>query len=89
MELDLLALFKLFIYAKENLIEKIRNFIQHLSLNKEYFFDIYTQQNSNIKIIEDILENLTRSYNTINSFIANNVKTISASVETLSKNLNF
>jgi len=89
MELDLLALFKLFIYAKENLIEKIRNFLQHLSLNKEYFFDIYTQQNSNIKIIEDILENLTRSYNSINSFIANNVKTISTSVETLSKNLNF
>lgn len=89
MELDLLALFKLFIYAKENLIEKIRNFIQHLSLNKEYFFDIYTQQNSNIKIIEDILENLTRSYNSINSFIDNNVKTISSSIETLSNNLNF
>ncbi|MBY9009694.1 MAG: B-box zinc finger protein [Candidatus Lokiarchaeota archaeon] len=89
MELDLLALFKLFIYAKENLIEKIRNFIQHLSLNKEYFFDIYTQQNSNIKIIEDILENLTRSYNSINYFIDNNVKTISTSIETLSKNLNF
>ncbi len=89
MELDLLALFKLFIYAKENLIEKIRNFIQHLSLNKEYFFDIYTQQNSNIKIIEDILENLTRNYNSITSFIANNVITISTSIETLSKNLNF
>ena len=89
MELDLLALFKLFIYAKENLIEKIRNFIQHLSLNKEYFFDIYAQQNSNIKIIEDILENLTRNYNSIKSFIANNVITINTSIETLSKNLNF
>ena len=89
MELDLLALFKLFIYAKENLIEKIRNFIQHLSLNKEYFFDIYTQQNSNIKIIEDILENLTRTYKSITSFIGDNVKTISTSIETLSKNLSF
>jgi len=89
MELDLLALFKLYIYAKENLVEKIRNFIQHLSLNKEYFFDIYTQQNSNIKIIEEILENLTRNYNLINSFISDNVKTISTSIETLSKNLNF
>ena len=89
MELDLLALFKLFIYAKENLIEKIRNFIQHLSLNKEYFFDIYSQQNSNIKIIEDILENLTRNYNSITSFITNNVVTISTSIETLSKNLHF
>ncbi|NVM16248.1 MAG: hypothetical protein HWN80_00925 [Candidatus Lokiarchaeota archaeon] len=89
MELDLLALFKLFIYAKENLIEKIRNFIQHLSINKEYFFDIYTQQNSNIRIIEDILENLNRSYNSIKDFIKSNVDTISTSIENLSKNLVF
>jgi len=89
MELDLLALFKLFIYAKETLIEKIRNFIQHLSINKEYFFDIYTQQNSNIRIIEDILENLNRSYNSITDFIENNVITINASIVNLSKNLVF
>ncbi|NVM46085.1 MAG: hypothetical protein HWN79_14305 [Candidatus Lokiarchaeota archaeon] len=89
MELDLLALFKLFIYAKETLIEKIRNFIQHLSINKEYFFDIYAQQNSNIRIIEDILENLNRSYNSINDFIENNVNTINTSVVNLSKNLVF
>jgi len=89
MELDLLALFKLYIYAKENLIEKIRNFIQHLSINKEYFFNIYMQQNSNIKIIEDILENLTRTYNSIKTFIDDNVKTISTSIKALSKNLNF
>jgi hypothetical protein len=89
MELDLLALFKLFIYAKENLIEKIRNFIQHLSINKEYFFDIYTQQNSNIRIIEDILENLMRSYSSITDFITNNVNTINTSIVNLSKNLVF
>lgn len=89
MELDLIALFKLFIYAKENLIEKIRNFIQHLSINKEYFFDIYTQQNSNIRIIEDILENLNRSYNSITEFITTNVSTINTSIENLSKNLVF
>ncbi|MFX1448523.1 MAG: B-box zinc finger protein [Promethearchaeota archaeon] len=89
MELDLLALFKLFIYAKENLIEKIRNFIQHLSINKEYFFDIYTQQNSNIRIIEDILENLNRSYNSITDFIESNVNTINTSIENISKNLVF
>jgi len=89
MELDLLALFKLFIYAKENLIEKIRNFIQHLSINKEYFFDIYTQQNSNIRIIDDILENLNRSYNSIEDFIDSNVSTINTSIENLSKNLVF
>jgi len=89
MELDLLALFKLFIYAKENLIDKIRNFIQHLSINKDYFFDIYTQQNSNIRIIDDILENLNRSYNSIKDFIENNVSTINTSIENLSKNLVF
>lgn len=89
MELDLLALFKLFLYAKETLIEKIRNLIQHLSINKEYFFDIYTQQNSNIRIIEDILENLNRSYNSIKEFIENNVDTISTSIINLSKNLVF
>ena len=89
MELDLLALFKLYIYTKENLIEKIRNFIQHLSINKEYFFNIYMQQNANIKIIEDILENLTRTYNSIKTFIDDNVKTISTSIKALSKNLNF
>jgi hypothetical protein len=89
MELDLLSLFKLFIYAKENLIEKIRNFIQHLSINKEYFFDIYIQQNSNIRIIEDILENLNRSYNSIIDFIENNVNTINTSIVNLSKNLVF
>ena len=89
MELDLLALFKLFIYAKETLIEKIRNFIQHLSINKEYFFDIYTQQNSNIRIIEDILENLNRSYDSITDFIENNVNTINTSIVNISKNLVF
>ncbi|MHA1461189.1 MAG: hypothetical protein ACTSO8_06875 [Promethearchaeota archaeon] len=89
MELDLLSLFKLFIYAKETLIEKIRNFIQHISMNKEYFFDIYTQQNSNIRIIEDILENLNRSYSSIKDFIENNVSTINTSIENLSKNLVF
>ena len=89
MESDLLALFKLFIYAKETLLEKIHNFIQHLSINKEYFFNIYTQQNSNIRIIEDILENLNRSYNSITDFIQSNVKTINTSIDNILKNLIF
>jgi len=89
MESDLLALFKLFIYAKDNLHEKISVLFHHLSLNKEYFFDIYMQPNSNVRIIEGILENLNRSFHSINDFIMNNVKTINTSTESIQKNLQF
>ncbi|MFW9936407.1 MAG: B-box zinc finger protein [Candidatus Thorarchaeota archaeon] len=89
MESDLLSLFKLFIYAKENLQEKISILFHHLSLNKEYFFDIYTQPNSNVRIIEGILENLNASYDSINDFTSNNITTINKSMENLQQNLNF
>jgi len=80
MESDLLSLFKLFIYAKDNLQEKISVLFHHLSLNKEYFFDIYTQPNSNVRIIEGILENLNASHDAINDFTSNNVITINLKV---------
>ncbi|MFX0059705.1 MAG: B-box zinc finger protein [Candidatus Hodarchaeota archaeon] len=89
MESDLLALFKLFIYAKENLQEKISILFHHLSLNKEYFFDIYTQPNSNVRIIEGILDNLNASFDSISDFTSNNVITINSSIENLQQNLNF
>ncbi|MFX1555855.1 MAG: B-box zinc finger protein, partial [Promethearchaeota archaeon] len=89
MESDLLSLFKLFIYAKESLQEKISILFHHLSLNKEYFFDIYTQPNSNVRIIEGILENLNASYDSINDFTSNNITTINKSMENLQQNLNF
>jgi hypothetical protein len=89
MEADLLSLFKLLIYAKDNLIDKIRNLIQHLSMNKDYFFNIYSQPNSNIRIIEDILANLTRTYKAIEDFIDSNVNTINKSMDPFRKNLNF
>ncbi|MFX0010068.1 MAG: B-box zinc finger protein, partial [Candidatus Hermodarchaeota archaeon] len=89
MEADLLSLFKLLNYAKETLLAKLRNLIQHLSMNKDYFFNIYSQPNSNIRIIEDILGSITRTYNSINEFIENNINTINKSIEPFSKNLNF
>jgi len=89
MESDLLSLFKLFGYAKENLLEKISILFHHFSLNKEYFFNIYTQPNSNVKIIEGIFENLNTNYHSINDFINNNIITITNSVEPIQKNLYF
>ncbi|MFW9782185.1 MAG: hypothetical protein ACFFFB_07885 [Candidatus Heimdallarchaeota archaeon] len=89
MESDLLSLFKLYIYAKENLLEKIRILFHHFSLNKEYFFNIYDQPNSNVKIIEGIFENLNTNYHSINEFITNNLITITNSIEPIQKNLYF
>ncbi len=89
LEADLLALFKLLSYAKENLHEKISILFNQLSLNKEYFFDIYSQPNENVIIIEGILENLTRSNDSIQEYVTNNIKTISTSLESIQDYLKF
>ena len=89
MEANLFDLFKLFNSIVDNLLEKISIHFQHFALNKEYFFDIYMQPNSNIKIIEGILENLVRSYTSIQEYIVNSVKIISESIETNQINLQF
>ena len=89
LEPDLLALFKLLVYVKDNFHEKISILFNHLSLNKEYFFDIYTQPNANVIIIEGILENLTINYESIQEYVSNNVKTINSSLDTMKKNLKF
>jgi len=89
MESDLLALFKLFLYIQNTLFEKINVHFHQLNQNKEYFFDIYPQPNSNITIIEGIFENLSRSYNVIDEFINTNLSTFNDSFETFEKNLRF
>ncbi len=89
MESDLLALFKLFLYIRNTLFEKINVHFYQLNQNKEYFFDIYPQPNSNITIIEGIYENLSRSYNTIDEFIKKNLSTFNVSFESFEKNLHF
>lgn len=80
MESDLLALFKLFVYVQDPLFDKVNAHFHQVVLYKEYFFDIYAQPNSNITIIEGIFDNLLRSYNSINDFISNNVKTFKDSI---------
>lgn len=89
MESDLLGLFKLFIYVQSTLHDKITGHFQQLVLYKEYFFDIYTQPNTSITVIEGIFEGLIRSYNAINDFVLNNVKTFNESIESYGQNLRF
>jgi len=89
MESDLLALFKLFIYVHDTLYDKINAHFNQMGLYKEYFFDIYTQPNTNITIIENLFENLLRSYNSINEFVVKNVKTFKGSIRSFESNLKF
>ena len=89
MENELLDLFKLMIYIKNNLRERIGIHFQHLGLSKEYYLDIHTQPNSNIRIIEGILDNLFRSCETINDFIQNNLVSLNEGVEKIQENLKF
>ncbi|MHA1987132.1 MAG: hypothetical protein ACW98D_10870 [Promethearchaeota archaeon] len=89
MESDLLALFKLFIYVQNTLFEKINAHFNQIVLYKEYFFDIYTQPNTNITIIENLFDNILRSYNSINDFVAINVNTFKGSINSFKSNLKF
>jgi len=89
MESDLLALFKLFVYVQHTLHEKINVHFHQLVLYKEYFFDIYSQPNTNITIIEGIFENLIRHFDSIQEFLTNNVKTFNETIDSLNKNLQF
>ena len=87
MEAELLDLFKLYLYMKSSLLEKINIHFRQLSLNREYFFDIYRQPNSNIKIIQGILENLHRSFDSINEFTTQNINLIAEKMEKIDRNL--
>ncbi len=89
MESDLLAIFNQIVYIKENLLEKIKAHFRHLALNKQYFFDIYNQPNSNIRIIENILESVSQNQDSINNFVNKNIKEIDEKLEYFQKNLQF
>ncbi len=89
MESDLLAFFKLFNYIQNTLFEKVNVHFHQINQNKEYFFDIYTQPNSNINIIEGIFENLSRSYSSIEEFIKINLETFNVGFNTFENNLSF
>jgi hypothetical protein len=89
MELDLLALFKLFIYVQNTLFDKIKAHFHQMVKYQVYFFDIFTQPNTNITIIENLLDNLSRTYNSINDFVVNNVNTFKGSINSFESNLKF
>jgi len=89
MEAELLSLFKLVKYIEDQMMEKISIHFHHLSLNKEYFFDIYSQPNTSIRIIEGILENLYRSSQSIRDFIESNIESMNKDIDSIKKNLSF
>jgi len=89
MESELLVLFKQIIHIKDTLLEKINTHFRHLALNKEFFFEIYNQPNSNIRIIENILDNVCRSQESIKKFIEDNNKEVYEKLDGFQKNLKF
>ncbi|TXT58245.1 MAG: hypothetical protein BAJALOKI2v1_410027 [Promethearchaeota archaeon] len=89
MEPDLLGIFKSVICLKESLIDRINVHFRHLASNIEYFFNVYSQPNTNIRIIEGILDNLNRGYDSINEFIKSNIDSIKENIDKIEKNLTF
>ncbi|MBD3339846.1 MAG: hypothetical protein GF353_12100, partial [Candidatus Lokiarchaeota archaeon] len=89
MESELLELFNLIHFLKKNLLGKINTHFRHLALYKENFFDVYNQPNSNIRIIESILDNLNRSFDSIKKYIENTISKISEKFEDFENNLRF
>lgn len=88
-EPNLLKIFQFIIYLKENILEKINTHFRYIYNNIEYFFDIYNQPNSNIRIIEGILANLQKSFETIQSFITKKIEGISEKLDKIDKKLPF
>ena len=89
MESRLLSLFKLLKYIEISLLERITTYFHYLASNEDYFFNIYHQPNSNIKVIEGILENLNKSHESINEFIKKNLEIMSHDINSLNSNLKF
>ncbi|MFO8017489.1 MAG: hypothetical protein R6U96_02540 [Promethearchaeia archaeon] len=88
-EPNLLKIYQFIIYLKENILEKIKTHFRYISTNIEYFFDIYNQPNSNIRIIEGILANLQKSYDTIQTFISKKLDGFSEKLEAIEEKLPF
>ncbi|MFX1273801.1 MAG: B-box zinc finger protein [Promethearchaeota archaeon] len=89
MEQELIILFKMFNEVVNTLLDKINIHFHHFSLNQDYFFDIYVQPNSSIRVIEKILQNLIRSYESIQEYINKNIELIKEIVKEKQTNLQF
>lgn len=88
-ETELLNLFQNYVRLRNDVVEKLKIHFHHLSVNEEFFFGINSQPNSNIKIIEGILENQSRSFHSIKEFINVNVKGIIENIESHEKKIQF
>ncbi|MHA1805653.1 MAG: LIM domain-containing protein, partial [Promethearchaeota archaeon] len=89
METELISLYQAFSRLKNDVVEKLRIHFHHLSVNEEFFFNIYAQPNSNIKIIEGILENLSRSFHSIQEYMETTIPPIIEGINSHEKKLQF
>ncbi len=87
MEKEVIMLIKMFNEVVNTLLDKINIHFHHFSLNQDYFFNIYVQPNSSIKVIENILQNLQRSYGSIQEYISKNSKIMDEAIN--KNNANF
>ena len=89
MESELISVFELLKYIEKSLREKINMYFHHLALNKESFFNIHLQPNSNIRVMENILETLDEGYESIEDFIDQKIQNINEELEGFNKKLKF
>ncbi|MBN1800350.1 MAG: hypothetical protein JW891_02530 [Candidatus Lokiarchaeota archaeon] len=87
MESEMVMLFKMFNDVINSLLDRINMHLHHFSLNQDYFFDIYSQPNSSLRVIQDILNNLERSYKGIEEYISSNEKEITKKLDKIDKDL--
>jgi len=71
------------------LLDKTNIYLHHFSLNQDYFFDIYDQPNTSITVIEKILQNLSRSNESIQEYISKNIQLIEDMIKKVPESLKF
>lgn len=89
MESEMISIYELLKYIEKTLREKINMYFHHLALNKESFFNIHSQPNSNIRVMENILETLDEGHESIEDFIDQKIQNINEELETFKKKLKF
>ncbi|TFG00744.1 MAG: hypothetical protein EU541_01350 [Promethearchaeota archaeon] len=89
MESELISLYELLKYIEKSLREKINMYFHHLALNKESFFNIHLQPNSNVRVMENILETLAEGHDSIEEFIGQKIRNINEEIEGFNKKLKF
>ncbi len=89
MESELISLYKLLKYIEKTLRQKINMYFHHLALNKDSFFNIHLQPNTNINVMENILDTLDKGFCSIQDFINQKIKNINEQLSSFNKKLQF